>query len=818
MRRPTSTNVERAEVASGPNSILFGVGATGGLVSLSGKKATLNRDRLTVKSVIGSWDYTRVETDYNKILVPKQLSLRLLGLYHNSQDWRKYAFNDQRRFTGAVTYKPFRTTTINASFEKGKIENNIRIPWNAYDDVTRWEAAGRQVFDGAASTATGTTSLGTNNRFTFDEIGGRVYNYRGELRSNGLFGSATLLPPSVVPYEINLTGPAGKRFQSVSSHQVTISQELPRRVALELAYFHNEADVFVNSITTDGQGLSFRADPNRTIADPNGVPVLNPNAGRYQFDNQWQQERNVSSNDVVRLSAAWQVDLGRWFGRHRLAGMFENLRKENRKRPTSEILVDQNNIPISNAAVPETAANALFRRHYVDYGNFDTYFVSNLEIPLTPFTYDAAPTGAATSGPRQMQSRFVARSGLSGGDRDTNTYMLASQSSWFKERLITTLGYRVDHLDYTNVRSARITDPNDPRVTSGARLLNEFDFGPTPDEQSFKSSTFTAGAVIKPLRRVSLFVNTSRNTGLPNFNRTILPDGLTAPPSDGVDNSVGFMFDFFGDDRYFVRTTFYKTEQVNNAGINPDGLGVRSNALGAVALEEIIDGFYQAGLLTREQRDEQAVPYNSTTSDITTRGVEVEFVANPTRNLSVRFSYTKSERERGDFFNEIFAFWDAKAPEWRAMAAGNAALTQLIETNIAEKDQLLNAQFDRQRGPFGNRPHKASGNARYTFTEGALRGVTAGGGLRYQGAPFIGYDLSADREYFGNETLFGDAFVAYRTRLPGTKVPLTVQLNVKNISNSYRANTGKYNNNFTGKYRVYLAEPRAYRLTTTLEF
>src|SRR5687768_18213372 len=62
-------NIERAEVASGPNSVLFGMGAAGGLVSLQTKKATLSRTRTTLKGIVGSWDYHRLEADHNQILI-----------------------------------------------------------------------------------------------------------------------------------------------------------------------------------------------------------------------------------------------------------------------------------------------------------------------------------------------------------------------------------------------------------------------------------------------------------------------------------------------------------------------------------------------------------------------------------------------------------------------------------------------------------------------------------------------------------------------------------------------------------------------------
>jgi hypothetical protein len=54
--------------------------------------------------------------------------------------------------------------------------------------------------------------------------------------------------------------------------------------------------------------------------------------------------------------------------------------------------------------------------------------------------------------------------------------------------------------------------------------------------------------------------------------------------------------------------------------------------------------------------------------------------------------------------------------------------------------------------------------------------------------------------------------------VPGSRVNATVQLNVRNVSNSYLANIGRYNDTYTGVRRIYFHEPRSYRLTTTLEF
>ena len=46
----------------------------------------------------------------------------------------------------------------------------------------------------------------------------------------------------------------------------------------------------------------------------------------------------------------------------------------------------------------------------------------------------------------------------------------------------------------------------------------------------------------------------------------------------------------------------------------------------------------------------------------------------------------------------------------------------------------------------------------------------------------------------------------------------TVQLNVRNVSNSYLVTPARFNASFTGYFRMYMAEPRSYRLTSTIDF
>jgi iron complex outermembrane recepter protein len=428
-------NVERAEVASGPNSILFGLGQAGGLVSLSGKKANLNRNRTTLKSIFGSWHYERYEGDYNRVLIPRKLSVRLLGLYQNNQGWRHWEFTDQARWNVAVGYQPFKNTTVHVSYEKGHMDNNLTLGWNGTDQITAWEDAGRPVFDATAARPGTARFNAANARYTFAQQDGTTYNYRGEFESTNRYGSETLLPPSVSPYGYALTGPGGTRHQTFDTRQMTVQQRLPKAVVLELAYFRNATDVEAHGMPPAGGNL--RGDPNSRLPGIAGTPAdtqPNPHAGQMYFEANWFKDWIRTENEIFRLSAAWDVGKSdRWFGRHRIAGLLENSFQVRRRRWRNESLVDQDGVPITNANNGENAQNQVFRRFYITPGDFTTYYPSDPTIPIPEFSI----------GSRRFHSTYISRARANTHTtKDINTVMFASQSFWFKDRLVTTLGAR----------------------------------------------------------------------------------------------------------------------------------------------------------------------------------------------------------------------------------------------------------------------------------------------------------------------------------------------------------------------------------------
>jgi hypothetical protein len=92
------------------------------------------------------------------------------------------------------------------------------------------------------------------------------------------------------------------------------------------------------------------------------------------------------------------------------------------------------------------------------------------------------------------------------------------------------------------------------------------------------------------------------------------------------------------------------------------------------------------------------------------------------------------------------------------------------------------------------------------------------GAARFQSRNLTKYSSLDGRALWGSATLFVDSFAGYRCTLPRWKLPLSVQLNIRNMFNSYLVGVGRYNAQENGYLRVYLNEPRSYRLTLTADF
>ena len=814
-------NVDRAEVASGANSILFGSGDAGGIVALSTKKARVDRNRYVGKVVASSWDSWRYEADLNQVLIPRRLAIRVNGLYEEMGSWREFEYNNQKRYTVGLTFKPFKNTTISASYEDGLADKSVGLRWNVTDQYSVWNATGRTVTDtiptpAANAQAGGLVAFNNNQRFTYYTQDGFVTNLRARLQTTITPRPAsTLLPLSVFPVTVNWAGPEVWLKRDFNAGQVVIDQQVGDRLSLQGGYYRNFTDSRARTFFYNSNNMDLYGDPNLNLLAPSGTgTIANPRAKQVYLESNQRGDTTTTENEVIRLTGVYQLDAG-WLGSHRIAALYENAVTDETTRASREILVNQNNAPVQNVGAPENVQNSVWRRNYLTEGNYSTYALHGLYKPITPFTY----LGNTLSSREITTGELISR-------KDITSYVIAAQSTWINRpganwfrRLSSTLGYREDKIEYYDTTQGRAT-AGDPRIASGERILNEVSALPGFNRNDIKATTLTAGAVLAINRRLSLLSNKSSNIGAPRFDRRILPDGRIPPTPEGKNWEAGIMIDLLGDDRYFARFNYFDTSQVGDAAVSPSGAVANAAALGRSQTLEILAEFVRLGRMTQAEADKQGFNWNAALIDTATHGYEFELVGNPTRNWTFRASYSHSLRDRENFFEEGRTFFTAKFEEWRALASGNPELLAFIEQRITTiQDDEIDGRAAGQQQGFGNIPHKANLVSRYAFTEGSLKGAFVGGTVRYQSKVFAQLDTNTGREYYANELVYADAFAGYKFRPSWLrKAQLTLQLNVRNLTNSYLVTTARWNGDFSGPRRLYVRDPRSYRFTGTLEF
>jgi hypothetical protein len=139
-----SFNVDRVDIQRGPNAILFGLGSPAGIVNASVHNAEF-RDLGSVTDRFDSFGSLRNSLDYNQVLIPNTLAIRLDGLWDDERYEQKQAFNDTKRYAAEARFDPtlFKDnpsihTSIKVKYEQGDVSaDNPRIT-PPQDSITPW--------------------------------------------------------------------------------------------------------------------------------------------------------------------------------------------------------------------------------------------------------------------------------------------------------------------------------------------------------------------------------------------------------------------------------------------------------------------------------------------------------------------------------------------------------------------------------------------------------------------------------------------------------------------------------------------------------
>jgi len=106
--------IERVEVIKGPNGVLYGSHAPGGVVNQITKKPLFNH-RNEVKAIVGSWNLVRGEIDSAGPLVPGKLAYRLVGMRQEGETYN-HGPNNKLLVAPSLAWRAGERTKITGSF------------------------------------------------------------------------------------------------------------------------------------------------------------------------------------------------------------------------------------------------------------------------------------------------------------------------------------------------------------------------------------------------------------------------------------------------------------------------------------------------------------------------------------------------------------------------------------------------------------------------------------------------------------------------------------------------------------------------------
>ncbi len=824
--------VGRFDDTRGANSLLFGVGAPGGVLNQSSKTAVTHRHSANLRHGFGSFERSRSEFDVNRVLVKDRVALSLAALHQENGGWRQFGFEDKQRLFASVTARPTRTITLQAMGEIGRDQGAVAKTLPAVDEVLAWldnrNARGVSAVTVAPTTAAPTaamialgitarngTSGGQNRRATFIENDGTIFDAIGTYLSGSYNNAAVRAPdgtpgrttsaliitdPLFNPKRGNAAGPGSLREQRLHNYTFSADWQPTRRLSLNLA--HHRQSTTLTTRTLVGNDPTLRGDPNRTLG-LNGP--ANPFAGQLYVEGNWRGDIHFGEYRESRLSATYAIEpqQRKWLGRHRLAAAAS----------TSE-QTDTNELSwLSLAGSPfgalaSNANNRVAVRNYFTEGQLDSYRAGDWRRLPKSFNFGGRAYALAFA-------NDAAGANNSGMRQDTDSALAVAQSHFWRDRLVTTFGYRLDRV--TVNQFGYYTDPA---------------IGERPDRDPAKAtvtnveaSTRTLGAVFHVTDWFSLIANKSSNVGVPPLARTVFPLGNLAPLSHGRGEDYGIGLDLLEGrlSARFVRFDAEEQGRITSAGLaGAPGLNTR-----------VMDAY--ATVLTGAGRPISAAdwaalyraytpPANAVASDFVSSGYEARITANLTRSWRFLLNYSYTDALRTRLGNEMVAWYGLKPAatgvrlvqgvrqdatgryvidpsaylpggtiaKWIELGALTPAAnpstlpTATAGTTVAQEifnfTETISDTKEENEKRWGVRPHKASVFTAYDFKAGFLKGLTIGGGGYWRSANIIGSD-SAGREITGKVISSVEAMLAYSTTIDRLRGRLRFQVNISNLLN-----------------------------------
>ncbi len=824
-------NSERFTVASGPNSLLFGLGSPAGVVDTSLKRAGF-RDSFSAEVRRDNWEGYRNEVDLNRVLWRQRLAVRFTGLWSDAKGFLAGTTDENRRVFGTATFRPWEGTEIRVAGERIWREASLASMLLPRDQVTPWWDAGRRGFNNAAVTtrtqvATQIASQGLNNLLTPTTSRLAAFVWGGNGANAGSYLDLSLqattqeprLQPGVKaqdqalpPWSLRRPEIVDPRFNAFAGgmavrheggiNNASIEQRILRDLSVEFAamqerFVENKGSFWRPDI------LNIQADPNLFLG--NGRP--NPDFGRLFVQTDAFGARSRVNQRSARATVAWSPDLTRragWqrhLGRYTVAGLYEVWSSESKAQNFRLSTYDQQSwmtaAQYNNGLV---ADRLLAVRYYLGDSKQRTRpsFASGIIDFQEPVRVTLPDGRALTYTMWNGEGAY----GLPGGSKQrTASKVLSAQGHYLRDRVVVYAGYRED-----DVRRAQSLTAD-----SVARLPWKLNTGAVSNLGPYKHMDRTEyvdwdfaetgrslnwGTVVRVWKGLQLHYSESENFAV-QPSTSFTPFGVPIPGSNGVGRDYGAGM-HLAEGRLMVRVNFWDTDVINGSPTNVVISQVRDypqsieNRILIVAPE-----IKPLGMDLRRYHEFDYQVTNTRAS----QGMDVEIIGNPTPDWRVLFTAGR-QVSKLSLDNTWFDWVEQRLPVWKTFGRGwdvetiNETSSETIRARYNQWVAIARDPLRASSGEIADSQRKWRANLVLSrqFRGGLLRGLTLGGGARYRSAAYVGYPLTKlpggqeildiARPVQGDPEFYVDAFARYAFRkIPwlSERVRVQAQLNVRNL-------------------------------------
>ncbi len=663
-----------------------------------------------------------------------------------------------------------------------------------------------------------------------------------------------------------ITGTVEGRQDDFDTSTITLEQLFHGgRGGIELSFNQQGLSRDASFAFADFRSTDVWVDNNLWLA--NGQ--ANPNVGRPLLISRDWGNHTASSIDrrAYRATGFYNLDFGdllksgrgKWLGRHVFSGIAESsirtTRTENWQMATSSNEVDMQTV------LNGLKGNARRQLHAALYVGPDLRSISSYDQVHFSGTLGVSPPIAGTpfrtiiKDPATNTMRTVSafpEEYLNGGDareRVIDSRAIAWQSYLLDNHLVGLVGFRHDRVrDTLNVGAPLLADGSynpaglalgsTPSLDASGDTRTWSVVGHFPEKYLFR---LPFGADL------SVFVTKSENFQPTGFRQDVFLRPI-APPA-GETKEHGFNLSLL-EDKLNFRVNWYTTRN-DNIALNtnlatsalgpvtlwvnrlaearrlgvPFGFNINGQATGlgnyyssydqvintliamipeplksAANLRVDTNGVGLANVVS------DPVPGLASTSSLEAKGLELEFVANPTRHWTIALNVAKQETVRNGSGRDL--------QEYYSKIQQGLVAAHLWDTNISDEPNVGANITYRQRFTAGylnpltailaadgtvsaeQRKWRWNLMTAYKFSTGPLKNVSVGGTVRWQDKAAVGYPiilLNSDgaslqspdlaHPYYAPATWNGDLFARY-TRKLNSRVDWTVQLNLRNYLGS----------------------------------